>query len=214
MTKAVLENIKEGITRNTSVLYVKSVTPGRFHEEVDLDIYLRKNGEETHLLFVKLFDGRRPHHKPWIELFGINEHVHIGDSSIDYFNSELENGLLEFFTQFIGPGENIFVDYYRDEETKKQLEVGIPAAATRLGYKLFNLGFTWFKDWYFPEGFMEGEQKLQAEKPLNEVAKMRQLKDLHDSAKSFIENTKSIDENDLYMVNALKRTHTIIERDV
>jgi hypothetical protein len=38
---------------------------------------------------------------------------------------------------------------------------------------LFRRGFTWFKDWYFPEGFMEGDQKLQAEKPIDEHASQR-----------------------------------------
>ncbi|MHA1209321.1 MAG: DUF1122 family protein [Candidatus Freyarchaeota archaeon] len=43
-----------------------------------------------------------------------------------------------------------------------------------LGYKLFQLGFTWFKDWYFAEGFWEGGVKLQGEKT-NEQNRNRQL---------------------------------------
>lgn len=59
----------------------------------------------------------------------------------------------------------MFVEYEWDHVTIRELEFGIPPALSRLGYKLLVRGFTWFKDWYYPEGFMEGGRKLQAEKP-------------------------------------------------
>lgn len=46
--------------------------------------------------------------------------------------------------------------------------MGVPPHATPLGYLLWKSGARWFKDWYFPEGWMEGGEKLQGNKPLNE----------------------------------------------
>ncbi len=210
MTRTAVEYIRKGITLNGSILYAKNIVSGRFREEVDLDIFLRKGSNEAHLLFIKIFNGRLPHYKPWIELYHINGRVEVDGNVIQYFDSSFETTLLHFCAQYLQSGESIFVDYYRDKETKVLLQIGIPPAVTRLGHKLFGLGFTWFKDWYFPEGFMEGEQKLQAEKPLNETEKIRQLKSICDSVKVFFEKMKSIDENTPYIINAVKRAHTLV----
>lgn len=56
--------------------------------------------------------------------------------------------------------------------------MGLPTVTTRLGFELFKRDFTWFKDWYFPEGFREGSEKLQAEKPIDEEHRLFHLENI------------------------------------
>lgn len=209
MIKQAIDTMSKGLRINNYKLYTKQVLKGRFCEEVNIDLWLRKDNADVHLMFLKVFYGRPPHYKPWVEFFNINEHVRIENTAIDYFDSLLENTLLQLFAQHIEPGENMFVEYNNDRETKKQLEVGFPEPVSRLGYKLFKLGFTWFKDWYFPEGFMEGDQKLQAEKPLDETQKARHLESIAHHVQAFL---KRINEknSEWYVKGALERARNIL----
>ncbi len=165
MLKKAVEKLARGVEVDEYLVYAKRVTRGRFKEEVNLDLYLKREREESFLLYAKIFYGRKPYYKPWVEIFGINDKPVIGEYVIKYFESKYEDSILSFFSKHIEAGGRIFIEYLKDYETWKQLEVGVPPPATRLGFKLFKLGYTWFKDWYFPEGFMEGGQKLQAENP-------------------------------------------------
>jgi hypothetical protein len=210
MVRDIVKNLERGVVLNDHTVYINTAVKGRFQEELDLDVYLKKNSDEAHLLYLKIFDGRRPYYRPWVELYGIDGRIHVGNSDIDYFNSPLEKSFLQYLAKHIGPGENLFVDYHKDTETRKQLEKDIPAAVSRLGFMLYRLGFTWFKDWYFPEGFMEGEQKLQAEKPLNELEKNRQLKKIHESVMSSLRKIESVDRGDPQLSVILDRMHTVI----
>lgn len=212
MKKNIVENFRRGLSITDYMVFARHVMRGRFREELDLDVYLKKDSDQAHLLYLKLFQGRQPHYKPWIELFGLQEKIQIGNIAIDYFDSQFENALLQHIAQFVDHGENIFVDYHQDRETQKQLELGAPAAVSRLGYKLYTLGFTWFKDWYFPEGFMEGEQKLQAERPLNKGEEKRQKKAVYRSIKSFLESIEPADRANPHLTDALDRSHNIIEQ--
>lgn len=126
-------------------------------------------------------------YRAWTEFFGIRERLTIGGEMFLYFGSMVEWEILRLFSQGLGPGESIFVEYLGDMETEEVLRRGAPAPVSRLGYILFNLGFTWFKDWYFAEGFREGEVKLQGEKPLNREIKSRHLREIYRHARAFME---------------------------
>ncbi len=56
------------------------------------------------------------------------------------------------------------MEYYEDRQTLRELKEGKPPEETRLGKKLKALGYRYLRDWYYPEGWMEGGYKLQAEK--------------------------------------------------
>ncbi len=214
MVRDIVKNLERGVVLTNYTIYTNTATKGRFHEEIDLDVYLNTNGDKAHFLYLKVFGGRRPYYRPWIELYGIDRRIHVGKSDVDYFDSPLEKCLLQYLAKYIGPGENIFVDYHKDTETRKQLEKDIPAEASRLGFVLYRLGFTWFKDWYFPEGFMEGEQKLQAEMPLNESEKNRQLKNIYRSVKNFLRKLEPVGTGDPQLSVILERMHTIMRETV
>lgn len=80
---------------------------------------------------------------------------------------------------------------------------------SRLGFELFKNGFTWFKDWYFPEGYLEGGRKLQGEKPLNDKAKLAQLKRIQQEVREFLRNLKGYGQNE-YIARWLERAKKIL----
>jgi hypothetical protein len=147
------------------------------------DLCLRREGGDEHLLCLAIFPGRKPHLRPWVELFCLPDK---DDAIKSYYGSDLETSLLSLLSSALGPGDRIFVEYQEDCETARALALGVPPALTRLGYKLFLLGFTWFKDWYFSEGGREGSQKLQAEKPINSDARRAQMERLRSQARDLL----------------------------
>ncbi|MET1128168.1 MAG: DUF1122 family protein [Thermoproteota archaeon] len=149
---------------------------GRFPEERNIEIWIGLENSYRRLLVSKVFLGRPPFLRRWAEIFSINSVVHLNGKAFVFVDSGFEDRLLKLYSDFLAPGESLFIEYLYDRETMKLLELGIPPHLTRLGFKLFELGFTWFKDWYFPEGFMEGGPKIQAEKPTNENARDRHVK--------------------------------------
>ena len=209
MIEKAINSLRKGLTVNRYSIRAVLLPRARFREEVNLDITIGQEDSHTHLMFAKCFKGRPPHYKPWIELFDIIPSLQINDRSFDYFDSVFEDTILHFFTQALKFGENIFVEYYRDGETLVQLQKTIPVPATRLGYKLFSLGYTWFKDWYFPEGFMEGEQKLQAERPLDSRSRKRQNRNLYDELEAFVTGYGTR-ETPLYLKRALERARKLL----
>jgi len=158
---------------------------GRFREEANYELYLGP-GAGARLLVVKCFAGRPPYYARWVEVFAVLPEVEVGGRRTPFAGSELEALLLGLLAERLRGGESLFIEYTYDAETSKLLRLGAPPAATRLGFLLFQLGFTWFKDWYFPEGFMEGGPKLQCEKPASEEARLRHLSRLKEEVAAFV----------------------------
>jgi hypothetical protein len=204
-----VNELTKGIQFDGYEMYVSRSTQGRFREEQNLQINLRKDDLDTALLQAKVFFGRRPVYAPWVELFNIEEMISLVDQTINYFDSSIENALIKHFAECLDSGAKIFVEYYNDHETRKQLETGIPVVLSRLGYKMFRYGCTWFKDWYFPEGYMEGNQKLQGEKPLNEKARERHLLAIREEVLNFTNTMKRQDNPGEYVRRALNRVETV-----
>lgn len=181
-----LREAESGIGAGAVRAYARKVKPCGPKGISNLEVYLRDGSAEEHLLCMALFPGRRPYYRPWMELFCIRERA----AGVSYFDSEVEDKLLEFLCAGLGPGDKIFVEYYHDRETCCGLTRGFPPAITRQGYKLFRLGFTWFKDWYFSEGGHEGGQKLQGERPLDEVARRKHMQRIKAEVKAFLERSE------------------------
>jgi len=181
-----LEKFKRGYSIGKYVLKADKVEEGRFIEEFNLKIIIQYNNMCNDLMFMKIFLGRPPHYFPWIELFNIMNKLNFGHENINFFDSDLETSLLETIFFHLPNGSHIFIEYINDETTRSELTIGVPPPFTRLGYKLLNVGFTWFKDWYFPEGQNEGNPKLQAEKPLSKRHMEHQLNEIEKEAKKFL----------------------------
>ena len=176
-----LKKLKEGVKAGEFTIYCEAPKPGRFVEEFNLDLAVSKDGERTHLLHAKVFGGRG-HYREWVELFGMKREV----LGISYFGSDLEGKVIDLFS-FTG---RIFVEYFEDKETTRELSMGVPPALSRLGFELAKRGYTWFKDWYFPEGLMEGGHKLQGEKA-NDPSRLKvHLDNIRRQVETFLERSK------------------------
>ena len=140
------------------------------------------------------FSGRPPFYPKWLEVV------------YDPWprNEGLEVGLFRWVAGLLGPGGRLFVVYLKDEGTRKLLTYGANPAETPLGLSLLRAGFTWFKDWYFPEGGAEGGMKLQANLPLNDEDAVRQLRNLLSEVKS--EETRKVIEEQIAERQSRSRT--------
>lgn len=101
--------------------------------------------------------------RPWLEL----DYAPITGNEMDGTGESL----FQLLSELIPPGGHISVAYLDHKITARALLLGVPPAATPIGYLLWRCGCRWFKDWYFAEGWKEGGIKLQGEKPLDETRK-------------------------------------------
>lgn len=182
-----ITRLTEGLRVSDVVLKPVRTLRGRFKEEVNLDVHIIQGDESARLLFLKVFKGRGPYYKPWVEVYGVVPRVELQNQVISFYGSGIEASLYSLVTHHLPPGGSIYVEYYEDLETSRHLELGVPPPATRLGYILFNMGYTWFKDWYYSEGLMEGGQKLQAVKPLDNKRREADLEEITRQLKAFID---------------------------
>lgn len=140
--------MKEFVKDLSSVFEVSKIERGRFLEEENITI--ERGGKRV--MFIKAFYGRKPYWKEWVELFHIEPW---------FFCSEMEDELYRIISKHF---RRVFVEYYEDSQTVMELKAGRLPEETRLGSKLKALGYRFFRDWYYPEGWMEGGYKLQAER--------------------------------------------------
>lgn len=207
-----IKELNKRITIGPFNIYVKRINRGRFSEERNIELYVKYGNYETRLLYLKIFNGRPPYYKPWIEVFGINKLIKLNKIEILYFNSCIEHNIILLLSNAISSlNGKLFIEYLNDDETRYQLEMGVPIPATRLGYKLFSIGFTWFKDWYFPEGFLEGNQKLQAERPYRREIIEGHLRNIRNEILVFLNKYYTYSKN-IFILYALKRARLILRR--
>ena len=168
---------------------------GRFPEEERLTLYLTMHDSAIRVLTAIVYHGWKTY-APWAELTRITPELHVGDRHVGYYGSSIEDRLLTLFADAVEPPGHLFVSYETDTETARALTSGVPAPATRLGFELFRRGFTWYKDWYHPEGWREGGQKLQAEKPLDEQHRRRHHEAIQQEIKDFLATDDTDDVED------------------
>jgi len=152
-----------GKVGNSLEIESKDVRPTHIKELKTFLVFI--NGK---LLGRAYYFSGRGYYTPWLE--------------IDYDpwlrDEGLEDEFFSFVYHFLPRGGKFFVTYLKDPETRKMLIQGYNPADTPLGFSLLKAGFSWFKDWYFPEGGNEGIPKLQANKAYNEEDEIRELKEL------------------------------------
>ncbi|GAC1332542.1 MAG: hypothetical protein NVSMB17_11760 [Candidatus Dormibacteria bacterium] len=129
---------------------------GKRYFRVLLDI----NGGPHRFVEALFNDGPYPGQN-WVEIFDLDRPAGLGD------DADLAAGLVPYLrpvADAIPPGGHLMAEYEKPDwhTTQRGLLAGIPPLATPLGTLLFDLGVgDSFKDWYFPEGGMEGNRKLQ-----------------------------------------------------
>jgi len=193
------------------VLHVSNMSRGRFIEETNFELYLKTLEGETSVNPVvkgKYFSGRGEFYKPWLEI-AYDNLVKFGSSKIvDLSERGLDEKLFNYLSALLPLGAHIMVFYLNHEETRKGLEHGVPAPATPIGYLLWKSGFTWFKDWYFAEGFWEGDVKLQGSKPLNQETRRKELLEMGKELNRFLQEGR---EGKSFL-DARKRAGEVLKR--
>ncbi|MFW5927903.1 MAG: DUF1122 family protein [Thermoplasmatota archaeon] len=167
MLEDLVDDLQDGLQLKDKIIYAKKTDKGRIHNQKYMEIFCKKKTFEKLMFYLSIYQGKQPYYKPWVEIFGINDNIYFQDGVINYFDTDLEDVMLNKISENLGKGGRIFVEYSEDKETRFGLVRDYPEVVTRLGYKLYEHDFTWFKDWYYPEGFNEGGEKLQAEKPID-----------------------------------------------
>ncbi len=209
-----LENLLSSISGkriNGFAIQIKNVLKGRFAEETNFELFLKKSRKEASVEPVikgKYFSGRGRFYKPWLEIYYQDHIKFISSPDFDLSKIGLDEKIFGYLLDLLPPGSRIMVIYLNHEETKKGLELDIPAPVTPIGYLLWKSGCTWFKDWYFSEGFWEGDIKLQGNKPLDKKDRRKNLLDIYKVLDEFVK--KEVAEEKIY-VAARKRARDILE---
>lgn len=199
----------EGKELNGYTIKIDKMSMGRFVEEMNFELYFKNPlGEisESPVVEGKYFSGRGKYYKPWIEVY-YNPSIEFKSSKmLDLSLERLDEKLFAFLSDLIPPGGHFMVVYLGHEATEKGLKGGVPAPVTPIGYLLWKSGCTWFKDWYFAEGFWEGDVKLQGNKPVDEKQRRKDLLAVRDELVRFL----SVESKDLLILEAKRRAVEIV----
>lgn len=142
---------------------------------------------------------------PWMDLdFRDEIQLHGPHGAREKYSLSLsESGILLFshLGDLIPPGGHLMVSYEGEQkihaETRQSLSLGIPPAATPLGYLLFIGGFQHIKDWYLAEGGFEGPRKLWGEKAPDKAWEQDYLQRTAEQVDSFLKQTFSSSQEGL-----------------
>jgi len=189
-------SVLDGKKLDGYMIHVGNVSRGRFIEEINFELYLKAiDGEtsENPVVKGKYFSGRGEPYKPWLDIYYYNR-VKFKSKRENLSEGGLGEKLFKHLSDLLPPGSHIMVVYVNHEETRKGLERGVPAPATPIGYLLWKSGFTWFKDWYFAEGGLEGDVKLQGNKPMKDEDKQKNLLEIYNLLDEFLKKKKNEDE--------------------
>ncbi len=123
------------------------------------------------------FSGSR-HIQPWIEL----------QPTVPFTPEQDEHReLFDALTTVLEPGSHLMVHYLQDDATAETITANVPPPATPLGFLMWQAGIRWYKDWYFTEGWMEGDQKLQGNLPINEETRIEREQEWETRLQAFID---------------------------
>lgn len=158
--------------------------------------------------------GRYPGYN-WIEVITLTVRVGFGAEGqpSEVITDELAQRLFHYLASLIPPGGHLMVSYDSPEQrdTARSLSLGIPPAATPLGYLMLLSGCgAGFKDWYFSEGGTEGPRKLQGYKALNEEDARLKNKELVRELREFLRRP-SLPDSELEQA-ARHRARAILSR--
>jgi hypothetical protein len=132
----------------------------------------------------------------WIEIISFVPRLSFGlaGKTSEVPINGLSQQLFQYLADLIPQGGHMMVEYDSPEQqdTARSLALGIPPAATPLGYMLFSIGCGFgFKDWYFAEGGSEGPRKLQGYKALNSQHAQLKTKEMVQELTAFLARLSS-----------------------
>ena len=140
----------DGFHSGDYTLKLRDWRQGRFVEEFNFAFDLLRDGRVVCDWFIwgKVFYGRKPYYRPWLEIAYREDCMKIVD--IGEF--------LRPFLKMVPSGAHVMVEY--DFETYRELNIK-PPEEVWIGRLLLENGFRNLRNWYIPEGWKEGGMKLQ-----------------------------------------------------
>ena len=175
-------------------LHLEGAKRGRFPEEEDAVVSL----DDGVVARVKHFAGRRSAGaRPWLE------------ATLPQRDEDFSAEVVGLLAELLPPGGYLMLGY-GDDETERGLKRRFPPVATPLGKALFDAGATWFKDWYYPEGWLEGGLKLQGNKPASEEARNAHLAELAAELEEWLPHVESADDE--IARRARERARTVLAK--
>lgn len=211
MAKNEIFSFLEGKRLDGYVLCIKNLSPGRFPEETNFEIFLQVQDEmlsDRSVVQAKYFSGRGKFYRPWLEIYYENHITFNSSKTIDLSENKLDEMVFTYLSKLLPPGSHLMVVYSNNPETREGLDRGVPAPATPLGFLLWKAGYTWFKNWYFSEGFWEGDIKLQGNKPLNAAHRKKNLLETRKELIQFLKDEQRVEK---IFLEARKRTVALLE---
>ncbi len=183
----------EGRALDGLSLLPRDFKPGRTERETYFNVFISRNGQASKepVLQGLYFMGRGEYIKAWVE-FRYEPRYRFPDGKEGDLEEEgLTRALFALLGELIPPGGSMMAIYGAEPhhiaaDTDKGLKRGFPPMITPMGYYLWLNGFRWFKDWYFPEGWLEGSMKLQATRPLDEKVRAAREAGAAEELKSFL----------------------------
>ncbi len=188
---------------------IKDLSKGRFVEETNFKIYLKNTKgmlTTNPIMHGKYFSGREKFYLPWIEVYFVDKIKFESDEELLSYGT-LEK-LFKELSNLLPPGGKLMVPYIYHEFTEAALRKGAPPATTLIGYLLWRVGCTWFKDWYFSEGAWEGDVKLQGNMPFDEEHWKKNVNEIYKEIKHFLA-TNEVDNE--IMIDCKYRAKLILE---
>lgn len=145
--------------------------------------------------------GKYPSYN-WFEITSFSSQVRFGsgEQALDISANGVTQQLFQYLADLIPPGGHMMVEYDSPEQqdTARSLALGIPPAATPLGYMLLLIGCgAGFKDWHFAEGGSEGPRKLQGYKAPNSQHAQLKTKETIQQLTAFLEELPSVVDSEL-----------------
>lgn len=113
--------------------------------------------------------------RPWVEIVHYRPVVTRGGQRLDLAEIGQDVALFRLLAGLIPPGGHVMLwcEGEAHRSTYQALLEGVPPAATPLGHLLAAAGFPRIRFFDLPEGGWEGEQKLWAERPLDDAMHSR-----------------------------------------
>jgi hypothetical protein len=189
---------------------VKELSNGRFIEETNFKIYLKNTKgmlSSDPVMYGKYFAGRKKFYLPWIEVYFVDKIKF--ESYEEWLSDETLEKLFKELASLLPPGGKLMVPYiYHD--TDDALRKGAPPPTTLIGYLMWRVGCTWFKDWYFSEGAWEGDVKIQGNKPFDENHRKKNVHEIYKEVEYFLTTYRVEDE----IINDCKYREKLILEDI
>ena len=178
-------------------------------EETNFLIYLKNTNEELSqnpAMFGKHFSGRGQFYRPWIEVYFVNTvKFESNKETLSYKTLEL---LFKEISSLIPAGGKLMIPYIDHETTDTALRHGALPVTTEIGYLIWRAGCTWFKDWYYSEGALEGDVKFQGNKPFDEEHLEKNMYDTYKEVKNFLKTNEADNE---IIINCKYRAKLLLE---